>query len=82
MPMPIHRVDRRFAARHAPVTALRQALLLATVHLAVCAAASGPSEPTYQGRTLSDWTRAIDPHAPMVAGHEPAEWVVGGPDTP
>ena len=31
-------------------------------------------EPSYQGRTLTDWTRDIDPHALVMVGHEPPEW--------
>ncbi len=74
IPEPIPRLDLRGNAGRAPATGLRQALLLASVCLAAIAAASGPSEPTYRGRTLSDWTRAIDPHVPVLAGHEPTEW--------
>src|SRR5215470_2476249 len=31
-------------------------------------------EPSYKGRTLTDWTRDIDPHGVFLVGHEPPEW--------
>jgi HEAT repeat protein len=32
-------------------------------------------EPVYQGRTLTQWTRDIDPHYAVAVGHEPPEWI-------
>lgn len=46
--------------------------LLAVVCLAASAAVADQSEPTYQGRTLSDWTREIDPCTTF--GYEPPAW--------
>ena len=54
---------------------LRSAILLASMYFAAFAAASTQNEPTYQGRTLSDWTRDIDPHLPVMVGQEPPEWI-------
>jgi hypothetical protein len=31
-------------------------------------------EPSYKGRTLTEWTRDIDPHLAVMVGHEPPEW--------
>jgi HEAT repeat protein len=31
-------------------------------------------EPSYQGRTLTEWTRDIDPHVAVLVGHEPPAW--------
>jgi HEAT repeat protein len=32
------------------------------------------NEPSYNGRTLTEWTRDIDPHLAVMVGHEPPEW--------
>jgi HEAT repeat protein len=32
-------------------------------------------EPSYKGRTLTEWTRDIDPHVSVPAGYEPPEWI-------
>jgi hypothetical protein len=47
------------------------AILLVTICLAGFVSAIDQDEPTYQGRTLSDWTRDLDPHTPVLVGHEP-----------
>lgn len=46
-------------------------ILLVTVCLAGFALAADQGEPTYQGRTLSDWTHDFDSHGLWVAGYEP-----------
>jgi hypothetical protein len=35
---------------------------------------AGDKEPAYNDRTLTEWTRDIDPHALVMLGHEPPEW--------
>jgi hypothetical protein len=32
-------------------------------------------EPSYKGRTLTEWTRDIDPHFAVIVGQEPPEWL-------
>jgi hypothetical protein len=32
-------------------------------------------EPAYNGRTLTEWTRDVDPHYLVLVGHEPPEWI-------
>jgi hypothetical protein len=54
------------------------ATLLATACLVGFAAAGDHHEPTYQGRTLSDWTRDLDPHTMVMVGHEPPAWTAIG----
>lgn len=50
------------------------ATLLATVCLAGFAVAADQSEPAYQGRTLSDWTRDFASSGIYIVGHEPPAW--------
>ena len=54
------------------------AALLATACLICSAAATDEHEPIYQGRTLSDWTRDLDPHTVVMVGHEPSAWTAIG----
>jgi len=64
-------VDKRNGQIHTSALSRYLAALLASVCLAGCAAIKDQHEPTYQGRTLSDWTRDIDPHGGSLVGHEP-----------
>jgi hypothetical protein len=71
-------VDARYGHRHTRAMSRCLATLLASVCLAGLAATKDQHEPTYQGRTLSDWTRDIDPHAAFIVGHEPVAWTAIG----
>jgi hypothetical protein len=42
--------------------------------LVAATANAADKEPSYQGRTLTEWTRDIDPHSAVIVGHEPPEW--------
>jgi hypothetical protein len=53
-------------------------ILLVTVCIAGFVPAADQDEPTYQGRTLSDWTHDFDSHTLVVVGHEPAAWTAIG----
>jgi hypothetical protein len=53
------------------------AYLCSVIILPVTVCVAGPvgapdqNEPAYQGRTLSEWTRDLDPHGLILVGHEP-----------
>jgi hypothetical protein len=49
--------------------------LFLLVVLVAAAGNAANNEPSYKGRTLTDWTRDIDPHYIVMVGHEPPEWV-------
>src|SRR5437867_7479502 len=75
---PSPRVDRRSGQIYAHATGRDLAMLLAAACLAGIAAAADQHEPTYEGRTLTDWTRDLDPHTAVMVGHEPAAWTAIG----
>jgi hypothetical protein len=75
---PSPRADRRCGQRHGRTMGRGLATLLATACLVGFAAAGDHHEPTYQGRTLSDWTRDLDPHTMVMVGHEPPAWTAIG----
>lgn len=47
-------------------------LILLSVMLAVASAKAGENEPSYQGRSFSEWASQIDFEAPIMVGNEPA----------
>lgn len=53
----------------------RAAAVLAASCLIAFAAAADQNEPTYQGRSLTDWTREFDPHEIVPVGREPPAWI-------
>src|SRR4051812_20082901 len=64
--------------RHARAGGRGLATLPAPACLVGIATATEQHEPTYQGRTLSDWTRDLDPHTAVMVGHEPPAWTAIG----
>jgi HEAT repeat protein len=75
---PSRRVGRRCGQRYRRTMERGLATLLATAWLVGFAAGTDQHEPTYQGRTLSDWTRDLDPHTAVMVGHEPPAWIAIG----
>jgi len=51
---------------------------MATLCLIAGAVLAAEEEPSYHGRTLTQWTRDIDPHMPVLVGQEPDAWAAIG----
>ncbi len=59
--------------RHHKIIMKKLRSLVAAISLAALSAAAADKEPSYQGRSFSDWAGQLDPHLMYVIGQEPPE---------